>query len=226
MWKRWLALLLAGMLVLCMTGCRRTGGGEPSDQKINVYTSKDYETKDFVAQLGNVDYVGLVEEILANTEPVDSVPDRTPDYIVQILPPKGIEGAITWWFWTDSSGELTLVNASEDKEKAYRATANTSHDFGKMLEEVTLGQGAKCCCQLGKQENPEIRWNLRVFMLWRSGQHAPSRTAPQNLSGRGEDKDCPGLPPCRSNIPPQSLAFSWMGILPRRLAQRYWRYTR
>lgn len=68
MWKRWLALLLAGMLVLCMTGCRRTGGGEPSDQKINVYTSKDYETKDFVAQLGNVDYVGLVEEILANTE--------------------------------------------------------------------------------------------------------------------------------------------------------------
>ena len=61
MWKRWLALLLAGMLVLCMTGCRRTGGGEPSDQKINVYTSKDYETKDFVAQLGNVDYVGLVE---------------------------------------------------------------------------------------------------------------------------------------------------------------------
>lgn len=145
MWKRWLALLLAGMLVLCMTGCRRTGGGEPSDQKINVYTSKDYETKDFVAQLGNVDYVGLVEEILANTEPVDSAPDRTPDYIVQILPPKGIEGAITWWFWTDSSGELTLVNASEDKEKAYRATANTSHDFGKMLEEATLGQGAKCC---------------------------------------------------------------------------------
>ena len=71
MWKRWLALLLAGMLVLCMTGCRRTGGGEPSDQKINVYTSKDYETKDFVAQLGNVDYVGLVEEILANTEPVE-----------------------------------------------------------------------------------------------------------------------------------------------------------
>lgn len=92
-----------------------------------------------------MDYVGLVEEILANTEPVDSVPDRTPDYIVQILPPKGIEGAITWWFWTDSSGELTLVNASEDKEKAYRATANTSHDFGKMLEEATLGQGAKCC---------------------------------------------------------------------------------
>ena len=43
------------------------------------------------------------------------------------------------------SGELTLVNASEDKEKAYRATANTSHDFGKMLEEATLGQGAKCC---------------------------------------------------------------------------------
>ena len=28
MWKRWLALLLAGMLVLCMTGCRRTGGGD------------------------------------------------------------------------------------------------------------------------------------------------------------------------------------------------------
>ena len=55
MWKRWLALLLAGMLVLCMTGCRRTGGGEPRDQKINVYTSKDYETKDCVAQLGNVD---------------------------------------------------------------------------------------------------------------------------------------------------------------------------
>ena len=89
MWKRWLALLLAGMLVLCMTGCRRTGGGEPSDQKINVYTSKDYQTKDFVAQLGNVDYVGLVEEILANTKPVDSVPDRTPDYIVQILPAQG-----------------------------------------------------------------------------------------------------------------------------------------
>ena len=77
MLKRWLVLLLAGMLVLCMTGCRRTGGGEPSDQKINVYTSKDYETKDFVAQLGNVDYVGLTEEILANTEPVDSVPDHT-----------------------------------------------------------------------------------------------------------------------------------------------------
>ena len=145
MLKRWLVLLLAGMLVLCMTGCRRTGGGDPSDQKINVYTSKDYETKDFVAQLGNVDYVGLAEEILANTEPVDFVPDHTPDYIVQILPPRGIEGAITWWFWTDPSGELTLVNASEDKEKAYRATANTSHDFGKMLEEATLCQGAKCC---------------------------------------------------------------------------------
>lgn len=178
------------------TGCRRTGGGEPSDQKINVYTSKDYETKDFVAQLGNVDYVGLVEEILANTEPVDSVPDRTPDYIVQILPPKGIEGAITWWFWTDPSGELTLVNASEDKEKAYRPLPIPPMISARCWKRLHWVRAQSAADQLGKQENPEIRWNLRVFMLWRSGQYAPSRTAPQNLSGQGEDKGCPGLPLC------------------------------
>ena len=145
MWKRWTALLLAGMLLLGGTGCRRTSGGEPCDQKINVYTSKDYQTKDFVVQLGNTDYVGLVEEILANLEPVDAAPDRTPDYIIQVLPPKGIDGTVTWWMWTDSSGELTLVNATEDDTKAYRATKNTSHDFGKMVEEATVGQGPKCC---------------------------------------------------------------------------------
>lgn len=189
MWKRWLALLLAGMLVLCMTGCRRTGGGEPSDQKINVYTSKDYETKDFVAQLGNVDYVGLVEEILANTEPVDSVPDRTPDYIVQILPPKGIEGAITWWFWTDSSGELTLVNASEDKEKAYRPLPIPPMISARCWKRLHWVRAQSAADQLGKQENPEIRWNLRVFVLCRlRAARCPAGQRLRILTGRGEVK--------------------------------------
>ena len=145
MWKRWITLLLAGMLALSLTGCNKSGGGAASDQKINVYTSKEYQTKDFVVQLGNVDYVGLVEEILANLEPVEAASDRTPEYIIQVLPPKGMEGAVTWWFWTDASGELIVTNATEDEEKAYRATANTSHDFGHMLEDATQGEGARCC---------------------------------------------------------------------------------
>lgn len=98
-----------------------------------------------------MDYVGLVEEILANTEPVDSVPDRTPDYIVQILPPKGIEGAITWWFWTDSSGELTLVNASEDKEKAYRPLPIPPMISARCWKRLHWVRAQSAADQLGKQ---------------------------------------------------------------------------
>ncbi len=146
--RRFSALLAAGLLAAALSGCAyfdaHLNKVDASGQRINVYTSRDYELEGCVAQLDTNDHVSLVLDILANTEPAEQAPDRSPDYILHLLPEEGTAGGSYWWFWTDPDGELTLLNNTDAPEEVLRATAHTSHDFGKLIEE--LSGGHKECC--------------------------------------------------------------------------------
>ena len=148
--KRWFSALCAAVMCMALfTGClKEERGGAPVEQKINVFTSKeDFSQGDFVIQLGNEDFVSVAQGIVDNrTETEDAVPQTAPNYILQFMPLKGgVEDAVFWWLWTAEDGTVTLVNATEDKTKAYHTSGYTSHDFGHMIEDATAGQGPKCC---------------------------------------------------------------------------------
>ncbi len=142
------AVLAVCMLLWSCTGCAyfdaHLNKEDASEQRINVYTCRDYEPEGCVAQLDTNDHVELVLDILANTEPAPAVPDRSPDYILHLLPEQGTNGGTHWWFWTDPPRPLTLLNQTESPEEALLATTHTSHDFGELIEELSGGQ-AMCC---------------------------------------------------------------------------------
>lgn len=136
--KRLFSLLLACALFL--TGCGDSGTSDASGEKINVFTSQNFQATGFVIQLVDDEHLELAHQLIGGLEEQGTCPITTPDYILQFSSPE-VEEDDYWWLWTGAHGVATLVHKSVDETVAYVATDITGHQWGEMISKVTEGKG-------------------------------------------------------------------------------------